>query len=66
MSESIHNCSVAYSKGVTESRLKHNKGRIGNCPYGETKLELNHWWLAGFHDGTANKVDTKMIIDYSR
>lgn len=66
MAETLHNCSVAYTKGAVEAQRNHNKGYIGNCPYGETKSALKHWWIAGFHDAKANNVDQNMIIKVSK
>ena len=59
MSESIHNCSVAYTKGVRAS------GTNMQCPYGNTKLQLKHWWIAGYDDQLNKNVDQDMIIKVS-
>jgi len=56
MSESIHNCSVAYTKGVKAS------GTNKPCPYGATKRQLKHWWIAGYEDKLKNQVDQSMTI----
>lgn len=61
MSEKIRNCSVAYSKGVREASKTHSNKNT--CPYGETKRELQYWWIAGFNDKKNNNVDTSMCID---
>ena len=54
MSESIHNCSVAYTKGVRASGKP--------CPYGDTKRALKHWWECGVADALLKTVDQSMIV----
>lgn len=54
MAESLHNCSVAYTKGTTSN------GKT--CPYGATKRQLKHWWLAGCEDARLNQIDHNFII----
>lgn len=57
MSHPIKVCAVAYRKGVDEKRRNGHKKK---CPYGQTKLELQHWWLAGFNDAKQGTVDKIM------
>lgn len=57
MSHSLTVCAIAYRKGVDEQR---SRGRKNKCPYGLTKIELQHWWLAGFNDSKNKTVDDVM------
>jgi|TARA_R110000764_G_C10818585_1_gene361295 hypothetical protein len=54
MPESIRNCQIAYTKGVN------SKGQ--HCPYGDTKLQLKHWWESGVADALLCIVDSNFII----
>lgn len=57
MSHSLKVCAIAYRKGVDEQK---SRGRKNKCPYGMTKIELQHWWLAGFNDSKQGNVDKTM------
>lgn len=62
MSETMHNISVAYTKGVKANVTSRGRISIAKCPYGETKLELRHWWHSGFYDRSNNSVDNSLIL----
>lgn len=46
MSEKLSVTQAVYRKGQAAAEKKNKP----ICPYGETKLELVHWWWAGYND----------------
>ena len=48
MSEKLSVTQAAYRKGQAAAEKKRSRKPI--CPYGATKLELVHWWWAGYND----------------
>ncbi|QDP61505.1 MAG: hypothetical protein Unbinned8596contig1000_18 [Prokaryotic dsDNA virus sp.] len=48
MSEKLSTAHAAYRKGEEAAMKKSNRKPI--CPYGQTKIELVHWFWAGYND----------------
>ena len=63
MSERIRNVCVAYTKGTKAAKKYGKHIDRANCPYGETKIELKHWWHGGYYDQLNNNTDTTLLIN---
>ena len=59
MKTRTRNATIAYRKGVDagKKRMVQMKLLLPECPYGERKPELSHWFWAGYHDFTTGDYD---------